>query len=61
VTVVSEAKKRRTVLGAVFGAISGAALFAILYFASDANLFYAFLIPVGAAMGAGQMYMSRER
>ena len=56
--MLSEEKKRRIKLGAFFGAVSGAALFAVLYFLSGPNLIYALFIPAAAAMGAGQMYMS---
>ena len=56
--MMSEEKKRRVRLGALFGAISGAALFAVLYFLSGPNLTFALFIPAAAAMGAGQMYMS---
>jgi hypothetical protein len=58
--MLSPAKKRKVTLGAIFGAISGAVLFAVLYFASDPNLGYAVLIPIASAVGAAQMYVSRE-
>jgi len=57
--VISEAKKRRTILGAVFGAISGAILSVGLYFLTGSSI-YVFLIPVAAALGAGQMYMMAD-
>jgi len=59
VTVISEAKKRRTILGAVFGAISGAILSVGLYFFTG-SFMYVFLIPVASALGAGQMYMMAD-
>ena len=57
---MSPARKRRTMLGALFGAISGAVLFGVFYFVFDPNLMYAAMIPVAAAVGAGQMYVMRE-
>ncbi|MCL2712671.1 MAG: hypothetical protein FWD37_05320 [Methanomassiliicoccaceae archaeon] len=58
--MMSPAKKRRTLYGAILGAISGTALFAVLYMVWDPNLFYAAFIPIASALGAGQMYMMRE-
>ncbi|MCL2786454.1 MAG: hypothetical protein FWD81_04455 [Methanomassiliicoccaceae archaeon] len=58
--MMSETKKRRVKLGAIFGAVSGAALFGVLYFVSAPNLFYAAFIPVAAVLGAAQMYMTAE-
>ena len=58
-TVISEAKKRRTILGGVFGAISGAILTVGLYFFTG-TFIYAFLIPVASLLGAGQMYMTAD-
>ena len=57
--MVSEANRRKTMLGALFGAVSGAILFGGLYYFNQ-TLVYAFLIPVAAALGAGQMYMMSE-
>ena len=57
--MVSEAKKRKTMLGALFGAISGAILAGGLYYFNQ-SLAYLFLIPVAAALGAGQIYMMTE-
>jgi len=58
---MSESKKRKVKLGALFGAVSGAALFGIMYFVTEWNSpFYLILIPIAAALGAGQMYLSPE-
>jgi hypothetical protein len=57
--MMSEQKKRRVKLGALFGGISGAALFGIVYFVMNWNsLFYAVIIPIAAVLGAAQMYLS---
>ena len=58
--MVSEAKKRKVMLVAVFGAISGAVLFAVLYMLADVGLTFAAVIPVASAVGAAQMYMTRD-
>ena len=57
--MISEARKRRTILGAVFGAISGAIVAVGLYFFTN-TFVYMFLIPVAAVLGAGQMYMMAD-
>jgi 4-hydroxybenzoate polyprenyltransferase len=58
--MMSEGKKRRIKLSALFGGISGAALAAILYFMAGNNLFYFILVPIAAGMGAAQAYMTPE-
>jgi len=59
-TLMSEEKKRRVKLSALFGAITGAALAVALYLMAGANPLYFVLIPVAAAMGAGQAYVAPE-
>ena len=58
--MVSEAKKRKVMLGALFGAISGAIFFVALYLMVDPNPTFAIIIPVAAGVGAAQMYLTRE-
>jgi len=58
--MVSEERKRKILLGGLFGAISGAILAAGLYYFTG-TLVYVFLIPVAAVIGAAQMRtMARE-
>ena len=51
-------KKRRVMITAAIGALSGAILFAVLFLMNDPNPAYALFIPVAAAMGAGQAYLT---
>ena len=59
-TLIPEHKKRRMLWGAIFGAFTGALLFAALYLTVGANIVYAAMIPIGAAVGAAQMYLARN-
>jgi len=58
--MMSEGKKRRVRMSALLGAVSGAALAVVLYFAAGANLLYFVLVPIAAALAAGQAYMMPE-
>ena len=58
--MIPEAKKRKIMLGAVFGAISGAILFTVLYIVSGVSPVFAAVIPIAAALGAAQMYFTRD-
>ena len=58
--MLSPQNRKRVMMGALFGAVSGAVLAAVLYFAADPNPFYVMFVPVAAAVGAGQMYVTRE-
>ena len=57
---MSEAKKRKVRLAAVFGAMTGIVLAVVLYFVVNSSLAYFALIPIAAAMGAGQAYMAPD-
>ncbi|MCL2142637.1 MAG: hypothetical protein FWH44_00015 [Methanomassiliicoccaceae archaeon] len=58
--MMSEGKKRRVKLSALLGAVSGAIFAAILYFVMQPTLWYFLLVPVAAAMAAGQAYLTPE-
>ena len=59
--MLSKEKKRKVMIFAAFGAISGAALFAVLYLLMGYhNLIYTIFIPAAAAMAAGQAYLAEE-
>jgi hypothetical protein len=58
--LVSEEKKRRIKLSAVFGAITGTALAVVLYLVTTPNPMYFILIPIAAGMAVGQAYMMPE-
>jgi len=55
----SDERKRNMRLGALFGAISGAAVAAVLYFVAAPNLTFIILVPLGAIMGAAQMHLKQ--
>jgi len=57
---MSEYKKRKLRTGLIVGAISGAILFSALYLFAASNLIYLIFVPIGAAMGAGQVYLTPE-
>jgi len=57
--VIPEHKKKSVRHGAVLGAVSGAAVAAVLYFIAVPSLTYMIFIPIGAIMGAAQMYVRR--
>ena len=59
-TLIPEHKKKKVLWGAIFGAVTGAALFVALYFAAGANMIFVAMIPVAAAIGASQMYLTRD-
>ena len=58
--MMSEEKKRRIKLSALFGAISGAVVAAVLYFVVAPSVWYFAIVPIAAIMGAGQAYVSPE-
>jgi len=55
----SRERKRNMFHGALFGAISGAAVAAVLYFITVPNLSYIIFVPIGAIMGAAQLYLKQ--
>jgi len=58
---MSEEKKRKVRMAAVFGAVGGAVLAVALYLVAAPNLLYFAFVPIAAAMAAGQVYISPER
>ena len=59
--MMSEGKKRKVKVSAVFGAVTGAVLALALYFVVSANLVYFALIPIAAGMAAAQAYVAPDR
>ena len=55
---MSEYKKRKLRTGLIIGAVSGAIIFSALYLFAASSLVYLVFVPIGAAMGAGQAYLT---
>ena len=57
---MSEYKKRKLKIGLIVGTISGAVLFSALYLFAAPSLAYLVFVPIGAAMGGAQVYMTPD-
>ncbi|MDR0779033.1 MAG: hypothetical protein LBE48_06335 [Methanomassiliicoccaceae archaeon] len=56
-TLASELRKKRARTGLIFGAISGLVLVIALSIVSGFSPAYFVFVPIGAAVGAGQLYL----